>query len=307
MAFPTDDEDLHEETEPEIERDQSDDDGQDVDVSDKDGKTEVEVKPKGWRREERRREAEERQQRAIDAAIGPIKSQLQEAIALFQRQPHAQPAQQLAPARQQENDDLDPDLERITERQSALIEKVKSKQGISDAEADKLLREYRKLNQKAIDIRAGKLVDERLKTYQPPRQMTYQEQQLRSEFSDVFSDPDAEKYAASLVTQAELSAKRRGEPVNPMKVRQDALAKAAQDFGLRKAAVPVPRPSQVARFSNRSNSAGIPSKSTSVKRTLTSDERRAALAAFGGGDIPESKAIAKWTQSMEKIGYFDAE
>jgi hypothetical protein len=121
----------------------------------------------------------------------------------------------------------------------------------------------------------------------------------------VFSDPDAEKYAASLVTQAELAAKRRGEPVNPMQVRQNALAKAAQDFGLRKATVPAPKPSQVARLSNRSNSAGIPSKS--VKRTLSSDERKAAVAAFGGGDVPESQAIAKWTQHMEKQGYWDAE
>jgi hypothetical protein len=306
MAFPNDEDRLDEGTEDLDQAERSGDNARDVDVSERDGKTEVEVHRES-RRERKEREFADRRQKEIDSALTPIRHQnealtrqLSELSSLLQRQPVQQQARQ-----QHEDDGIDPDLEIIKEKQAELIRKARTAK--SDEDADRLSREYRKLDQKAIDLRAGKLVDERLKQYRPPQQMNYQEQQLRSDFQDVFRNPQAERYASSLVTQAETLALARGEQVNPLKVRQDALLKAAHDFGIRKAETPAPKPSQAARMSNRGDRA-IPVRSNdrTTKRTLTSDERKAAIASGDPDKTPEQN-ISRWTQRMEKAGYWDAD
>ncbi len=290
--------------EPQNEDLQEERDEHDVDVSDKDGKTEVEVHRES-RRERKEREFAERRQKEIDEALNPIRQQneslteqLRELTGLLQRNQQQPQVQQ----RQQVEDDIDPELESIKEKQADIIRRARNAK--SDEEASRLEREYRKLDQKAIDLRAGKLVEAKLAGYRPPQPMNYQEQQLRSEFGDVFSDPDAERYAASLVTKAEVAAKRRGERLNPLKVRQEALLQAAIDLGIRKPTTPAPKPAQVARLANRGGNAGPQAKDRSTKRMLTPDERKAALAA-GDKDLTPEQNIANWTRKMEKIGYWE--
>lgn len=312
MSFPSEAEDDRiDEPNDDIEqpeREQPDENERDVEVDERNGRTEVEVHRES-RRERKEREFAERRQKEIDAALSPIRQQneaLQRQLAEFIQLQRQQPQQFQQPTRQQ-NDDIDPDLEAIKQKQAALIRKARTLKPDDDAEADRIEREYRKLDQQAIDLRAGKLVEEKLKGYRPPPQMTYQEQQLRSEFSDVFSNPRAERYAASLVTQAEELALARGEQVNPMKVRQEALLKAAHDLGIRKAPIPAPKPSQAARLANRGTGAIQPRASDrSVKRTLTPEERKAAMAAGDPDKTPEQN-IATWTRKMEKLGYWDGE
>lgn len=311
MAFPSEAEDDRiDEPNDDIEqpeREQPDENERDVEVEERNGRTEVEVHHES-RRERKEREFAERRRKEMEEFVAPMRQQnetlarqLSETLALLQNRPNPMVPQ---PTRQQ-NDDIDPDLEAIKRKQADLIRKARTTK--DDDEADRIEREYRKLDQQAIDLRAGKLVDEKLKGYRPPPQMNYQEQQLRAEFSDVFSNPRAERYAASLVTQAEELALARGEQVNPMKVRQDALLKAAHDLGIRKAPVPAPKPSQAARLANRGTGAIQPRASDrSVKRTLTSDERKAALAAGDPDKTPEQN-IAIWTRKMEKLGYWDGE
>jgi hypothetical protein len=304
MAFPSESEDDRIDESPEVE--QPDDNDRDVDVSERDGKTEVEVHRES-RRERKQREFDERNQKRIEESLGPIRQQneaLQRQLAEFIQLQRQQPQQQVQQARQQDNG-IDPDLAAIKSKQAALIRRARTAK--DEDEADRIELEYRKLDQEAIDLRAGKLVDEKLKGFRPPPQMNYQEQQLRAEFNDVFQNPRAERYAASLVTQAEELALARGEQVNPMKVRQEALLKAAHDLGIRKAATPAPKPSQAARLSNRGNNA-IPVRGNerSTKRTLTPAERQAAIAS-GNPELTPEQNIARWTKAMEKHGYWDVE
>lgn len=307
MAFPQEDEDLREDSEPQNEdlQDERGENERDIEVSEKDGKTEVEVHRES-RRERKEREFAERRRKEIDEAIGPIRQQnealqarLGELTGLLQRnQFHTQ-----SQPRQQADDDVDPDLEAIKEKQADIIRRARNAK--TDEEATKLERQYRALDQKAIDLRAGKLVEAKMREYRPPQPMNYQEQQLRTEFADVFADQDAERYAASLVTKAEVAAKRRGERLNPLKVRQDALLQAAVDLGLRKPTTPAPKPAQVARLANRGGTGPLPRNDRSVRRTLTPDERKAAMAA-GDPDLTPEQNIANWTRKMEKLGYFDS-
>lgn len=307
MNIPEEDEDLREDNEPQNEdlQDERGENERDIEVSEKDGKTEVEVHRES-RRERKEREFAERRRKEIDEAIGPIRQQnealqarLGELTGLLQRNQLQPPVQQ---HRQQSDDDVDPDLEAIKEKQADIIRRARNAK--TDEEATKLERQYRALDQKAIDLRAGKLVEAKMREYRPPQPMNYQEQQLRTEFADVFADQDAERYAASLVTKAEVAAKRRGERLNPLKVRQDALLQAAVDLGLRKPTTPAPKPAQVARLANRGGTGPLPRNDRSVRRTLTPDERKAAMAA-GDPDLTPEQNIANWTRKMEKLGYFD--
>lgn len=306
MAFPDEDEDQITETnDQEIE--DSGQEERDVDVSDKEGKTEVEVHHES-RRERKKREFAAQRQREIDDALAPInrqndelRRQLSELTTLLRNQPaHQQPTVQ----HQQQSDDIDPDFDAIKRKQADLIRRARTAK--SDEEAEEIEREYRKLEQKAYDIRAEKVADRKLAGYKPPAQMNYQEQQLRAEFSDVFADPDAEMYARGLVIKAEVAAKRRGQQVNPMKIRQDALMQTAHDLGIRKPPAVAPKPSQVARLSNRSGNAGQARQDRSVKRTLTSDERKAAIAS-GDPELSAEQNIARWTKKMESLGYWENE
>ena len=279
----------------------------DVDVSEREGKTEVDVHRES-RRERKDREFAERRQKELDTNLAPIRqqnealqAQLRDLSALLNRRPeHLQPESRKQSARQ-----IDPELETIKRKQAALLRRAKT--AATDKEADEIEAEYHQLDQDAIDLRVSKGIEERLKTYRPPQPMNYQEQRLRSEFGDVFSDPEAERYAAAIVQQAELAAKRRGDTIDPMKVRQDALTKAATDFGLRKATTPAPKPSQAARLANRGSSAGMArGNDKSVRRTLTPDERKAAIASGDPDKTPEQN-IARWTRAMEKEGYWDTD
>ena len=83
MAFPSESEDDRIDESPEVE--QPDDNDRDVDVSERDGKTEVEVHRES-RRERKQREFDERNQKRIEESLGPIRQQneaLQRQLAEF--------------------------------------------------------------------------------------------------------------------------------------------------------------------------------------------------------------------------------
>ena len=95
MAFPSESEDDRIDESPEVE--QPDDNDRDVDVSERDGKTEVEVHRES-RRERKQREFDERNQKRIEESLGPIRQQnealqrqLAEFIQLQRQQPQQEP------------------------------------------------------------------------------------------------------------------------------------------------------------------------------------------------------------------------
>lgn len=283
------------------------DDLPDVNVDERDGKTEVELHHES-KKERRQREARERQQRAIDDAVRPLREenqrvgrQLGELMELLRTQRTA-PAPGPEAQRPKTSDDLDEELLDIKQQQAHIIERVKTVK--TEGEARDLERRYHRLEQQAIDLRAGKIVQDQLSKFQPPRQMPYQEQMIRAEFPDVFANADAQEYAWALLTQAKAMAKARGEQWDALKASREALNKAAIDFNLRKAPMPAPSPAQAARFGNRGAGVG-PSKGTApTKRTLTPTERHMALLSDDREDISDAQKIANWTRKMEAQGYW---
>lgn len=308
MGFPTEDEDRIEENdreEPELEDPGQDE--RDIEVDDKDGHTEVEVH-RETRRERKEREFAERRRKEIDEAVGPLRQQNAELRRMFSefmargQQTQVQQQQQ----RQQQNDDLDPDFEAIVDKQAAILAKIRNAK--DDAEADRLARQYRKLDQDKFDLRAEKITEKRLANVKPAPQQTIYEQQLRHEYGDVFANQQAEQYALALVQAAQAEMVAQGKTWTPqvgLKIRQDALQKAGVVFRIRQPETRAPKASEAARFANRGGNAGQrPSSGGSVKRTLTPDERKAAMAAGDPDDAPEVR-IKKWTARMEKMGYWD--
>jgi len=272
---------------------------------DKDGETSVVVASEG-RREERARKRREEMASVYTEHSRPILSQMEEmrrtVESLASSLQRGSVASAAAPAPQQtsKSEEVDPDFMRIRRRQGEIISLMRQAR---PGEVEHLEREYYQLDAEALDVRAKKLVSEKLDEYRRtnPPQEPREFRQLRNEFPDVVANPRAMNLAGAIYQAEYQRAVLRGKPFDEMDIHRNALRTAAEELGIRRAAAPPPKAHEQARFggapSNGAGSAG------DVRRTLSREERGLALAwgkeKFGKSVAPE-KAETEWAKMMAK-------
>lgn len=197
----------------------------------------------------------------------------------------------VATQQQQEADEVDPDFMEARRRQAevmTLISQAKTQQ-----EVDRLEKKYYKIDQDIADARAAKQL-ERFRRENPPQEDAVY-RQLRQEFPDVTSNPDAMTYAGGIYNQEMIKAKRSGKPVIEADVHRKALAQAAIDLGIRRPAAPAPKPHEQARFGGAPPSiAG--GRGGVIGRPLSKQEQELARGMSPGA--PQDEADRIWAQAM---------
>ena len=202
-----------------------------------------------------------------------------------------QPAQQReAPSDPQ----VDPEFMRIRRRQGEIMKLMPSCK--TQAEVDRLEGEYYKLDQEALDARAGALADQRIDNSRrsnpaPNPEMTV----IQSEFPDVIADQRAAAWASLEFQRAVMEAD--GKPFDRMATHRRVLGEAAIRYKIRQAASPPPRAHEQARFGGAPPASGAGGATKGGYR-LSKDQQEIARSRFND-DAPEV-ADRKWAESMLK-------
>ena len=288
------------------ETEQQHDEQPDVEVVEKDGKTEVRTTGES-RRERRDRERREERQREIDAVVNPLREQLtasqrmlQEVMGRFAQQPQVQQQQQpqMSESKKKFRD--------IVSRQEALIERIR-REGprMSEDGRQRLKDEYYDLEEEKVSIKADAIAQERISKFRPPEQPSPYVQRLQMDHPDVWQNERARNYAAqvSMARIAELEA--AGTPPTPadvQKIHNESFLRAGEVFlGRRRGPAPTPS-GQRERF------AGTPSSGRSsggpMSRQLTKEERELAVATRQENET-EEQAIARWTKTAVANGLWE--
>lgn len=296
--------------EQQVDDDREDDRGSepDVQVEQRDGRTEVEVSGLS-RRERRKQEREKEINAAVEAATKPLLeqfSQLQRSMAEMASRPQVQyqpPAAPQAGARQ-----IDPEVRRIRARQEDIVALVKnSQQQLTPQRLQELSDEYTELDQSLIDHRARAIVEAERRNAPPAEPAEFNV--IRREFNDVFGNPGATRLAQSIFTQLQDRAlreqQRSGKAFNEMDLHRQALQQAGVEYGLRRPGIPPADPKQAARFGG-SPPAGGGGGGGPARYSLSNEEKAVARGYAEMNEIPPEKAESEWVKAVLRSdpGYF---
>jgi hypothetical protein len=293
-------EDLDSEDEPDLERREKQDDQEHVEVSEKDGKTEVKLSGE-TRRERRQREIREERSREIESAVNPLKDSLaatqrmlQDALARIQA-----PQQQQAPQRSPV-DDVDDQYIALSEKQEAILAKIRL--GSQSQEAlEKLRRDYYRIDREKAAVAAKPVATEAMRGYRPPQGPSAYEQQLASDHPEAWYNEEARNYAAQLAQTKQAEIKASGRPITPAVVKQihnESLTRAAEVWGLRRPAIPAASDGQRQRFIGSSATGKSPGGP--ITRQLSTQEREMAVAM--SPHMSEADACARWAKLAHENG-----
>lgn len=266
------------------------------------------IQPSGESKaEERRRKWSERVRGVVADVNKPVEERLthlQRTLeglqGAIERARSAQPTPQGAPA----GDEVDPDFMKLRRRQSEIMSVLGTvgKQGSpirTQEDVDRLEREYYKLDQDALDIRAGKLTQQRFQEFQRqnPPAVSPEQHMVVSEFGDVIADQKAAQWAALLFRQEEME--NAGKPFDRMAAHRRALTTAAEKYGIRRPKLPPADPNTQARFAGAPPASGRGNTGRGIGRPLTKAEEGLAIASAEPGTPPE-KAYSEWAAAILK-------
>lgn len=259
------------------------------------------VEGSGKTRAERRRERDEERRREREAD----RRQTAETLATMQRTIEALSARvgQGAPVqsqqRQEDPDEVDPEWQRLTDRQVELSQLMQAAR--TPDEQNRIMGEWRKAEFKKQKIVASKTMAPELEKVRgaggqaEPIEMTM----IRQEFADVLADADARSLAQSYAQAELVKARRERRVVNPASIHRDAITRAAVELGLRNVRAPAPSDAQRGRFTAAApggNGAG----GGAFSRPLGKVEMHMAREWADASGVPPEKATAEWARMMLK-------
>jgi hypothetical protein len=303
-------EDLEEGEDPSTET--TPDEGQpDVQVAEKDGQ--VTVESDGLTRAERRRQARQKEfDDALEAKMAPMREQmggyglsLQKIAEALASRPTPQVVEQQQPGTGKPDEDEKAYLEAM-DRQTEIIALMQATDDMPRKE--KLAGEWRGLEfrkNKALADSSAKRAGEDIKKSIPVQipAVSYEAQQLRSEFPDLYAHQDLIDIAQAKFVQAEKSARYGKKTFNPRDASRQAIMDTLHETGVRQRPSRAPSEAQRGRFAGASGSSGT--TGGFVPRQLTETEIAMAVASADDNEDPKV-AIAKWTKRMHAAGYFDS-
>ena len=290
----------------ETETEQQHDDQPDVEVVEKDGKTEVRTTGES-RRQRLARERREETQRTIDAAVTPFREQLkamqqmhQDLLNRFTQQPQVQQQQpQVNEAKKKFRD--------IVSRQEAVIERIR-REGprMSEEGRQRLKDEYYDLEEEKVTLKADQIASERISKYRPPEQASPYVQRLQMDHPDEWGNERAREYAAryamNKVAELEASGTPPAEIQAKMRSIHDEAFERAGQVVLGKRKIATPSDGQRQRFAGTSASGR--SNGSAMNRQLTEQERGLAIGSKQDSET-EEQAIARWTKTAVANGLWE--
>lgn len=250
------------------------------------------------RGERRRRQREERIRQEREE-----RRQLTETISALQRGYDALAARMAGPAQpaqstqRQDEDSVDPEWDKLTDRQVELSQLMA--QARTSDEQTRVMKEWRKVEFRKHQIAARGAVAPELERVkgQEPIEMTM----VKQEFADVIGHPVAGDLAWNYAQIALKKARHEKRFLNPAQAARDALLQAGIEFGLRnvRPASPAPSDAQRGRFV-ASAPGGGGGATAAFSRPLTRREMHLAESWAEISGVPPEKAHVEWAKMMAK-------
>jgi hypothetical protein len=249
------------------------------------------------RKQRRAAEAEERTNRRVQEAVGPLQRQLAELRQMLQgfgQQPR-QPAQQQAA-----DDDEDSEYSQHLEEQNATVRLLMAT--TDPAERAKLEKKLAKLDRKRIEHVAAKMVESRVKPAEQPsfvqRESEYKRMELGREYPEVFQNERIHLWAVAENQKLRAYNAEMGLPPPTIEDEKKICHNALLHFGVRKDKPSRPSEAQQAKFGPPDSRPGA--KGGDSAWIPTAQQRSLAWEYAGGKGVTMEQALLKWRKDIGK-------